>query len=126
MQQEKSTSAQERGGRLTAPLLSRDNFVRATRYTGAVRLFGGCSIPPPTLVPCHPIGVHGLARTPPDPVRSLYCVEPSALRCSAQRDQRELLVSESGERDQAGGTGDVGGDEPVEVVIHGPGDQFSK
>ena len=82
-----------------------------------MHLFGRCSIPPPTLVPGHPVGVHGLARTPPDPVRSLCSVEPSALRCPAQRDQRELLVSKGGEWDHAGRTGDVGDDEPVEVVI---------
>jgi hypothetical protein len=29
--------------------------------TGAVHLFGWCSIPPPTLVPHHPVGVHCLA-----------------------------------------------------------------
>ncbi len=115
-----SATLQAAAGECVPPLRS------AITSTGAVHLFVGCSIPKPTLVPRHPVGVHCPARTPPDPIRSLYCVEPSALCRPAQRDQRELLISEGGERDQAGGTSDVGDDEPVEVVIHSPGDQFSK
>ena len=65
-------------------------------------LFGVCSIPCPPLVSRYPIGVNGLPRAAPDPVSPLHRIESSALRCPAQRDRRELFVSEGSERDHAG------------------------
>ena len=63
-------------------------------FTGAVHLFGGCSIPCPPLVPSRPIGIDGLARAAPDPIGSLHGIKSSALCCPAQGDLREVPVSE--------------------------------
>ena len=71
-------------------------------------------------MPGDPVGIYGLAGAPPDAVSALDSIEASALRRLTERRKGELLVHERGQRYQASWPGDIGHDEPIEIVIHCP------
>ena len=72
------------------------------------------------------VDLYGFARAAPDAVGALHRVEPVALCCLAQRGDAVVLVDERGKRNQPSGAGEVGDDEPVEVVEHCPGDELAE
>lgn len=67
-----------------------------------------------------------VARGTPDAVCSLGGVESSSSRGLAQRWYGELVVGERCEGHESCRSGDVGYDEAVEVVEHGPGNDLAE
>jgi len=77
-------------------------------------------------VPISEVPVDPGSAAAPLGVVSALGAKPAALGGGAQRDSADLWCLERGERDQAGGPGQSRHHEPVEVVQHGAGDEFSE